>query len=145
MLPRSEFRIFLPREVPDAPLTLVEDEYLVEWRSDRIGHPGSYGCLGGRLATGSPAPVHAARDGSPFLTSLAGSADTVLWGLPDEYRAAVDGVPLRLTITRAAHGEASSSLGVFRDLAHVLWLVCSTQNTVTDGQIEAAREGIPFR
>lgn len=142
VLSYSKFRIFGPGEVVDPDVVLAEGEYLVEW-AGRVGHPSSYGCLGGRGSSRTGVDVHSARSGRPFRTSLAGRGDTVCWGLPDEYRTALDGVALDLIVTHAAHGHASSSNFVFTSLARVLMLILRTRNRASDHQIEAAWEKSP--
>jgi hypothetical protein len=143
VLPCSKFRIFGPGEVVDPDVVLAEGEYLVEW-AGRVGHPSSYGCLGGRGSDRAGVDVNSARSGQPFRTSLAGLGDPVCWGLPAEYRTALGGVALGLIVTHAAHGQASSSPGVFTSLARVLALVLRTRNRASDHQIEAAWERSPF-
>lgn len=89
----------------------------VEW-AGRVGHPTSYMLIGG-----SPADrfsVKASPGGPLFDTSLAGSGDVVRFGLPVEYRRAVeqgaaitpDGVACEVSI--AGHGEIGSSIVAFR-------------------------------
>lgn len=61
-----------------------------------------------------------AHRGEQFNDSLAGRADDVRFGLPSEYRAAVDAVltpDFGLSPCLAAHGIVGSSLAAFRALA----------------------------
>ena len=98
---------------------------LVEW-AGRVGHPSSYGLLSGANAS---RPRIAVSDEGPalFRESLAGRADTVVWGLPDEYKSNVltvlqDQAQAAL-ISRAAHGEIGSSPRVFGSLTRMVCLV----------------------
>lgn len=94
----------------------------VEW-AGRIGHPSSYGLLGGTRTTGAP-QVAVWPDAAPFRHSLAGRGDHVRWGLPQEYEAplldALRRQPVPMRISTAAHGEVGSSLHVFQSLAALL-------------------------
>ncbi len=95
----------------------------IEW-AGRVGHPSSYGLLGGRRTSGD-AQVAVTYDGTPtYKGSLAGRSDKVLWALPAEYERAVINVlrqqPVPVVVTDAAHGEVGSSEYVFHTLAAML-------------------------
>jgi hypothetical protein len=86
----------------------------VEW-AGRVGHPSSYGLLGGRESGGAQTD-HVESIG--YVSSLAGASDAVEFGLPDEYRDAVrDEFGTRFEVVVAAHGRIGSSERVFRRLA----------------------------
>lgn len=93
----------------------------VEW-SGRIGHPSSYGLLGG--APSRVPSVNVMEAGGRFADALAASVDDVRWGLPLEYEGPVLEVlvaqPRPVNISRAAHGLIGSSEMVFRALTHLL-------------------------
>ena len=94
----------------------------VEWVG-RAGHPSSYGLISGARAN---EPRIAMSDEGParFRESLAANADTVVMGLPDEYRAAVSGALAdevqAVVVSRAAHGKIGSSSEVFAGLTRFL-------------------------
>lgn len=93
----------------------------VEWVG-RAGHPSSYGLLGGMR---SPSPqLKIWNSSGRFKESLAGSADQVFWGLPNEYESAVDEAltyqASAIRIGTAAHGVVGSSSVVFGRLTFLL-------------------------
>jgi len=94
----------------------------VEWVG-LAGHPSSYGMLTGARSDTSRLAI-ADEGGARFRDSLAANADTVLWGLPDEYRSAVvsalDDEVQGALVSQAAHGEVGSSRNVFTALTHLL-------------------------
>jgi hypothetical protein len=67
---------------PDAPAGIAPAAVCVEWAS-RLGHPSSYGLLGGHL--GAAASECLAWPTGRYAQSLAGRSDQVEFGLPDEY------------------------------------------------------------
>jgi hypothetical protein len=78
----ADIRIWQP---PDWPLGHARDAGIaIEWQR-QAGHPTSYGLLGGAVAEEVELAVEP--DGPDFAGSLAGTADQVRFGLPDEYRA----------------------------------------------------------
>ncbi|HEX4519553.1 MAG TPA: hypothetical protein VH063_08250 [Gaiellaceae bacterium] len=90
----------------------------VEWLG-QAGHPSSYGLLGGRIPQG--ARLHGPQSLGPWSRSLAGTADEVEFGLPDEYSgAAREGLGEGVELTVAAYARIGSSQQVFRRLAGCL-------------------------
>ena len=94
----------------------------VEWVG-LAGDPSSYGLIAGARASSSRIALS---DEGParYRGSLAGRADTVVMGLPGEYRSVVlgalaDGVQA-VMVSRAAHGEVGSSAYVFAGLTRFL-------------------------
>ena len=108
-------RIWTP---PDAPAgSVAAAPVAVEW-GGRIGHPSSYGLLGGQLIDGQT-QILVPEDGGPFHGALAAWSERVVFGLAAEYRSAITSeAPVGLALTVAAHGDMSSSRMVFR------WLTC---------------------
>ena len=101
----------------DGPLGGSADGIAVEW-AGQVGHPSSYGLLGGRAAglTRLDVPERGA-----YEASLAGTSDDVTFGLPAEYRQAVgEGLSSPVALGVAAHGQVGSSEYVFRRLAALL-------------------------
>ena len=116
----ARLRVWTP---PDGPVAGIVEQLVIEY-AGRVGHPSSYGLLGGSLST-STHPVELRLDGEPFAATMAAREDAARFGLPAEYSTAVasalsDGV----VVTVAAHGLASSSQLVFASLASALsrWL-----------------------
>ena len=107
---------------------------VVEWQR-QAGHPTSYALLGGAAADGFELLVDA--DGSPFDDALAGRADQVRFGLPDEYRASTMeairiAAPAGFRITVAAHGTVGSSIVAFRTTALLLGRLAAYDESVVD-------------
>lgn len=104
----------------------------VEWAS-RVGHPSSYGLLGGRPYDTPLLSV--ASYGAIYKESLAGPADKVRWGLPDEYRTIIQQTlaaqPAIVAVTEAAAAAVGSSAHVFATLATML-ATLSTSNLLPD-------------
>jgi len=91
------------------------DLVVIEW-SGQLGHPSSYGMLGGHAGTGVLVDER-----GPWKRSLARRADAVEFGLPAEYSKAIQPIVAdRVRVTQAANGAAGSSIAVFRDLAALL-------------------------
>jgi len=93
----------------------------IEW-AGRVGHPSSYGLLGGRPYD---APVVMVESyGAIYKESLAGPADEVRWGLPDEYRTTIQETlaaqPAIVAVNDAAFAAVGSSAHVFAALATML-------------------------
>ena len=90
----------------------------VEW-AGRTGHPTSYALLGAARA-GVGVQFYGGTE--PFTDALPGKTDLVAFGLPDEYRAAVEeelpGDTYDLLV--AAHGTYGSSPMAFRWAARLL-------------------------
>lgn len=108
---------------PDGPRIDCRDDLVLEF-AGRIGHPSSYGLLGGHGVPGQTT-YELRVAGRPFVESMAARGDDVEFGLPSEYRRAISGsVATGLVVTVAAHGRVSSSQLVFRWLALTLrdWL-----------------------
>jgi hypothetical protein len=113
----------------------------VEW-SGRIGHPSSYGLLGG---TPSRVPsVNVGEAGGRFADSLAASADDVRWGLPPEYEGPVLEVlvaqPRPVHINRAAHGLVGSSEVVFRAVTRLLCQILTAGLPADDLEVWKLRD-----
>ncbi|MCP3976985.1 MAG: hypothetical protein GY720_21060 [bacterium] len=88
-----------------------------EWRSGQPGHPTSYALLGVHDGPDTAAHAHV---GEAFNEALIGRADDVLFGLPAEYRGAVDDVLAAhrdLSPSLAALGRTGSSVVAFRAMA----------------------------
>lgn len=111
----------------------------VEW-AGQVGHPTSYMLLGG-----SPArrfDVTAQADGPLFENALEGVADIVQFGLPAEYRRAIDQVvgnapddAPRCTISLAAYGDAGSSIVAFRAGTIFLTTILDRATSLTDDEL----------
>jgi hypothetical protein len=101
---------------------LAVGEVVVEW-AGQSGHPSSY-ALVGCVRRGDQVVLAVATDGPGYPDALAGRADSVAFGLPCEYRAAVGdvlretGYPVEVTV--AAHGSLGSSRTAFRRVAGFL-------------------------
>lgn len=99
----------------------------VEWAS-QVGHPTSYALLGGYRR--DVATLEVESTGPEFDGSLAGRADVVEFGLPDEYRDAVSETLAALgekaAVTIAAHGRFGSSVMAFRLVAAFLASLMTT-------------------
>jgi hypothetical protein len=104
----------------NGPLDEVAEGLTVEW-AGQVGHPSSYGLLGGRS---SQVTQVAPGDARGYEESLAGAADQVRFGLPSEYAAAVsDALTTPVEVTIAAHGLVGSSPAVFSRVAAFLALL----------------------
>lgn len=116
---------------------LQAESATIEWVG-RVGHPSSYGLIGGALAETSGIALNEGRR-SRFRGSLAGSLDKVYWGLEDEYRAAIEaalaegGQPV--LVSRAAHGEVGSSAYVFAALTRFLCHVLASDLSTSDEEV----------
>lgn len=93
----------------------------VEW-AGRIGHPSSYGLLGG--ARSDSPMVNVGPAGGSFKRALTGRADDVRWGLPKEYAAAIlaslADAAQPVSVSKAAHGMVGSSERAFVAVALLL-------------------------
>lgn len=121
-------RIYTDGESPDGG-QLPAGAVCLEW-AGRTGHPSPYGLLGGwRDDTGKVvAPVN----GERFKSALTGRNDRVFFGLPQEYRDAVEQVQRAtgdVVLPVAAHGELGSSVVVFR------WLALALAATLTNTRL----------
>jgi hypothetical protein len=114
---------------------------IVEW-SGRIGHPSSYGLLGG--APSRVPSVNVSEAGGRFADSLAGSVDEVRWGLPLEYERPVleelVALPRPVDVTHAAHGLAGSSEMVFRALTRLLCQILTAGLPTDDLEVWKLRD-----
>lgn len=113
----------------------------VEW-AGRIGHPSSYGLLGG--APARVPSVNVREGGGRFTDALAASVDDVRWGLPLEYEGPVLEVlvaqPRPVYITRAAHGLIGSSEMVFRALTRLLCQILTAGLPTEDVEVWKLRD-----
>jgi hypothetical protein len=111
----------------------------------QVGHPSTYGLLGGREARGeteSPFNLPLGR----YTASLAGKADVVEFGLPSQYeRVVLDEGRSRFIVTVAAHSRVSSSPLVFRGLARMLVWVLDHGTPTTDEEMWAAWDSAKLR
>jgi hypothetical protein len=117
-LARGRLRLWT---APDGPggVPIPTDGLCVEW-AGRIGHPSSYALLGGRGSDGKAGLLKMGLTG-PYVDSLAGPADVVEFGLPEEYAVAVRrGVNGAVAVTLAAHGRVGSSPVVFTRVGRLL-------------------------
>jgi len=113
----------------------------VEW-AGRIGHPSSYGMLGG---TRSPiSRVRVFPSDAKFRDALAARADDVRWGLPAEYESVVvDALHdqlLTVSVSQAAHGTVGSSPHVFRALTNLLCRLLAEGVPLEDSEIWRLRD-----
>jgi hypothetical protein len=115
----------------------------VEWVG-RVGHPSSYGLLGGARAEASAVRVQST--GERFEDSLASTLDDVRWGLEAEYQTAVLEVlsaqPQGVLVSKAAQGALGSSQYVFTQLARFLCAVLETGVPVEDSDVWRLRDEI---
>jgi hypothetical protein len=102
------------------------ERVVVEWLGTQPGHPGSYGLLGGyRIDDSEPSRIELsmAPEGR-FNESLAQRADTVEFGLPDEFRDAIleflSSARHSIVVTLAAHGLQGSSDSAYQHVADLL-------------------------
>lgn len=114
---------------------------IVEW-AGQVGHPSSYGLLGGAL---SDVPRISLQDsGAHFREALAATADDVRWGLPSEYREAVLALlsdqPQPVTISRSAYGVVGSSVLAFRSVALLLCRVLASGLPRSDQDVWKLRD-----
>ena len=117
-LGRERLRVWTAPDGPGGAPTPT-DGLCVEW-AGRVGHPSSYALLGGRLADGNAGQVRMDWTGR-YRGSLAGAADVVEFGLPEEYQVAVGrGVAGAVQVTLAAHGQVGSSPVVFARVGRLL-------------------------
>jgi hypothetical protein len=93
----------------------------VEW-AGRVGHPSSYGLLGGTRVDKSVVRIQPS--GAKFRDSLASGADDVRWGSQPEFEVAIldalQSQPQGVLVSQAAHGAIGSSPYVFARLARSL-------------------------
>lgn len=129
--PWERMRIYTDGESPHG-AQLPAGAVCLEW-AGRTGHPSSYGLLGGwRDGTGA---MLAPTDGEPFKSALAGNNDNVFFGLPAQYRDAVEQVQRTqsdIVFAVAAHGLVGSSEWVFRRLARALAAGLSDARLLSD-------------
>jgi hypothetical protein len=119
----------------DGPAGEDADGLTVEY-AGRVGHPSSYGLLGGRRST--VASLHPLASGR-YESSLAGDSDDVEFGLPNEYKPAVAaGLHRRVEIVIAAHGRVGSSESVFRRLAATLSDLLDSDDVPTEADLWAS-------
>lgn len=113
----------------------------VEWVG-RSGHPSSYGLLTG--ARSESARIAVVDGGARFREALAGRNDSVNWGLPQEYTAAIEAVlhaePQQVVISQAAHGEIGSSPYVFACLTRLLCRILAAGLPVEDDEVWRLRD-----
>jgi hypothetical protein len=113
---------------------------LLEWGTaewvGRAGHPSSYGLL---TVTRAARPSNVSTHTGTLFTDAMTSADTVLWGLPQEYEVAIAPVlkdaPQELFVAEAAHGMIGSSQQVFGSLARFLCRVLAMGIPYTEEEI----------
>ncbi len=119
------------------------DVLFIEYQG-RLGHPSSYGMLGGAAVTSEvsvPTGGALSCDGKPYPESLAGLSDDVSFGLPAEFLAEIRLASSELLADRyglsieiAAHGRVGSSPYVFGALAR--FLISMLQEPVTVGSTD---------
>jgi hypothetical protein len=116
--PRASLRVWTGGRSPSGEET-DPAVVIAEW-TGQCGHPSSYVLLGA-TPRGDTTTFSVDRDGAPYPDALAGVADTVRFGLPDEYRSAVEeGFALKMRcadVVLAAHGRAGSSPMAFQIMA----------------------------
>ena len=140
----GKLRLWTP---PDRPAPGVDPATMicVEWAGGMVGHPSTYGLLGGREARGeteSPVDLPLGR----FPASLAGTADVVEFGLPTEFeRVVLDEARSRIVVTVAAHGLVGSSPLVFGGLTRMLLWVLEHGIPTTDEETCAAWNAAKLR
>lgn len=133
-IPRSgRLRIWGRGEFLPGEATAPADRVVVEW-AGRTGHASSYGLLGATAPDGPmETRIEIAHEGAPFDGSLAGANDHVVFGLLDDYRAAIRAASSVFTfpmiVQVAAHGAIGSSELVFERLTDLLapLVYCSDQ------------------
>jgi hypothetical protein len=132
---------------PDRPAPGVDPTTMicVEGAGGMVGHPSTYGLLGGREAHGeADSPVDLLR--GPSQAALAGRADIVEFGFPTDFeRVVLEEARARIIITVAAHGLASSSPLVFRGLTRMLLWVLDHGIPTTDEQMWSAWDSAKLR
>src|SRR5215475_4573286 len=108
----------------------------VEW-AGRVGHPSSYGFLGGTRVDKSGVRVQPS--GAKFRDSLASAADDVRWGLEPEYEVAIldalESQPQGVLVSQAAQGAIGSSPYVFARLARFLGRILATDVPDEDAEV----------
>lgn len=125
------------RTPPDAPSGSPRDALVVEF-AGQVGHPSSYGMLGGHT-TAAETTFDVPLNGLFYPDSMAASEDRATFGLPLEYRWAVlEAMPTGLVVTVAAHGAVSSSEAIFARLTHLLGALLQSPLPATDDELWAA-------
>ena len=108
----------------------------VEW-AGRVGHPSSYGFLGGTRVDKSGVRVQPSA--AKFRDSLASAADDVRWGLEPEYEVAIldalESQPQGVLVSQAAQGAIGSSPYVFARLARFLGRILATDVPAEDAEV----------
>jgi hypothetical protein len=108
----------------------------VEW-AGRVGHPSSYGFLGGTREDKSEVRVQPS--GARFRDSLASTSDDVRRGLEPEYEVAIldalGSQPHGVLVSQAAHGAIGSSPRVFARLARFLGHILVTDVPAEDAEV----------
>lgn len=109
----------------------------IEW-AGRVGHPASYGLLGGAQAL-APRIGHF-RLGNPlYKRSLARGTDEVRWGLTQEYEEVVAATlatqPVSVSVSSAAVGQLGSSAQVFKALTIMLCRVLGADVPRADADV----------
>jgi hypothetical protein len=108
----------------------------VEW-AGRVGHPSSYGLLGGTRARQPDLRIWTST--SPFKQSSAGSADQVFWGLPAEYEDTIERTladqASAVSVGTAAHGMVGSSNLVFMGLTTLLCRLLGAGIPINDDDV----------
>jgi hypothetical protein len=107
-----------------------------EW-AGRVGHPSSYGLLGGTRVDKSAVRIQAS--GAKFRDSLASGADDVRWGSQPEFEVAIldalQSQPQGVLVSQAAHGAIGSSPYVFARLARFLGRILTTGVPAEDAEV----------
>lgn len=108
----------------------------VEW-AGRVGHPSSYGLLGGTHADKSVVRIQPS--GAKFRDSLASGADDVRWGSQPELEVAVSDAlqsqPEGVLVSQMAHGAFGSSPHVFARLTLLLCRILATDVPAEDADV----------
>ena len=134
---RGRLRIYGHGELLPGEAIAPESRIVVEW-AGRIGHASSYGLLGATETNHlTDTAIELDHEGTNFHASLAGATDQVVFGLLDEYRAAIRAASsvftFPMTVRIAAHAAIGSSAIVFERLTDLLApLVYATDAERTD-------------
>jgi hypothetical protein len=108
----------------------------VEW-AGRVGHPSSYGLLGGTRVDKSVVRIQPS--GAKFRDSLASGVDDVRWGSQPEFDVAIldalQSQPQCVLVSQAAHGAIGSSPYVFARLARFLGRILATDIPAEDAEV----------